>query len=121
MIVVFIVLAALVALGFYLLSESYNWEGLGIFLVGVCGATLLIMLIFLPINFYGWRASMEAIEATRLTIENSRTSDLSDLERATLTNQIVGINAKIARAKYWNQTIFNIYYPDEVMEIEPLR
>lgn len=55
------------------------------------------------------------------TIEVSRQGNVSDVERATLTQKIMEVNQEIASNKYWNGTIFDIMIPDKLAELEPLK
>ncbi len=43
---------------------------------------------------------------------------MSELERATILAKIADWNMDIESAKHWNKTIFGIYIPDEVTELE---
>jgi hypothetical protein len=47
--------------------------------------------------------------------------NVSTYEMATVGKEIAQWNADLAKAKYWNDTIWDIYWPDEIMYVEPIK
>lgn len=121
MIFIFIALTVLLIIGI-MLSRSYRYdECLGFMLVTMSSMILIISLIILPLNYYGTKSEIVQYYITKATIDQAREQSISDIERAALTTKIVEINQWLAGVKYWNETIFDIYIPDEIMGLEPLK
>ncbi|WP_310876955.1 hypothetical protein [Priestia megaterium] len=122
----FLIGLALSTVVFYLLTVKLGNEGsdldvftfIGAMLSGVC---LVVALIILPIQYNSGKAEVERYKALKVTIEESRKSEISDIERAALTKKIADYNADIASVRYWNNTTFGIYIPDELAELEYLK
>lgn len=93
-------------------------EFIGEILVPFLIIVLVIGLIFIPIVRIGFNADIERYHAFKQTLENARLEDMSELERATILIKIADWNMDIANAKHWDKTIFGIYIPDEVTELE---
>ena len=123
MIGIWLALAGLMVVGIFVAVKTYNFEleMAGVTVALVSGIVLFVALVCWPLNYYGWQADIEAYNSINETIESSRQDEMSAIERAALTTTIAGINAKIAKGKYWKQTIFSVYIPDEVMDLEPIK
>jgi hypothetical protein len=118
MIIVWLVLLGLVVLGY--VKDKQNYCSVGwIFLSAISGAILLSSLVLCPISHMDMRDNIVKYHAIKETINQSRQND--GIERAALVNQISIINATIASYQYWNNTLLDIYIPDEVMELEMLK
>lgn len=87
-------------------------------IAGLFGAVLLVALITLPVNYYQTKAEVDRYYALKNTIEVSRTDGASEIERAALIQEIAGYNKDLASVKFWNDTIFGIYYYDGLAELE---
>lgn len=101
-------------------SYSSDWDILGIMGVFIFGTLLVVGLIILPINYYSGLAEIERYHALKNSIEESRKDNMSEVERAALVNKIAEYNADIASTRYWNNTVFDIFIPDELAELEDL-
>ena len=106
--------------GIYLLEKTYH-EILGCTLFTVCGIILFATLILLPVSYYSEKGNIQEYYALEQTVNNARSNGVNDIERATLTSKIAETNMWLAKTKYWNDTIFDIYIPDEVMELKVLQ
>lgn len=95
-------------------SLEFTGELLVVFLIII----LVVGLILIPITRIGFNAEIERYNAFKETLENARLEEMSELERATIVDKIADWNMDIAKTRYWNKTIFGIYIPDEVTELE---
>jgi len=98
-------------------------KGIGEFipavLVMVSGIGLFASLICLPISYYGIKAEICEFRATQETILANQSKQI--LERAAISQKIIEQNQWLAKNKYWNGTLFDIWIPDEITEMKPLR
>ena len=113
-------LAGLMVAGLYL-AEGHKYDILGAVMATVCGMVLVGALFVMPVQYYVEVSNIQTYHATKVTVESSREQDAAYIERAALTQKIIDVNAWLGRVQYWNQTIFDPYIPDEVMELEPLK
>jgi len=118
---VYIWVASVVLFVFGCVMEKRTYNIWPLIICVVCGGLLFVSVALWPVNYYGVKAEIVAYYELRDSIERARQDDMSELERAALTTRIIENNTQLQKAKYWNQTIFNVYYPDEIMELEPLR
>lgn len=116
------ILTALTVCGMFLLGH-YKWDFLGFILILVFGIALVVALIMLPCNYYGEKANIEKFKITKTTYEIARKNLGKDAiaERAAIQMDIAGQNRWLAKTKYWNDTIFDIWFPDAVMDLKPLQ
>lgn len=120
MIAILIILAVLFVVGVYLAS-GYEYDGIGLALAGVCGIILFFALSILPLNYYGTKGQIVEYQAIKTSIEDARQGNISEIERAALATKIITTNQWVASSQYWNKTIFDIYIPDEVEQLELLK
>lgn len=113
-------LAGLMVAGLYL-AKGYKYDIPGTVMAMVCGMVLVVALIVMPFIYCVEVSDIQMYHATKATVEASRGQDVAYIERAALTQKIIDVNAWLGRVQYWNQTIFDPYIPDEVMELEPLK
>jgi hypothetical protein len=93
----------------------------GIIVAIIVVAVLGIGLLCLPINYYSEVSNIQAFNSVEETVQIARSKGkLTEFERAALTQKIVGWNAWLRKAQYWNNTTFDWYIPDEVDNLEPL-
>ena len=117
---VLLVLAGLMVAGLYL-AEGHKYDIPGTLMALVCGMVLVGALIVMPVQYYVEVSNIQAYHATKATVAISREQDMAYIERAALTQKIIDTNTWLARVQYWDQTIFDPYIPDEVMELESLK
>jgi uncharacterized membrane protein len=117
--IIILVLVAIIFAGILWARMSYYSEG-GAIIAFIAGILLLMVLIILPIEYHSTMSAIDKYNATELTIENARENGV-DIENAALQQKIIDINQWLAGKKYWNETMFDIFIPDEVMDLEPLR
>jgi len=54
-------------------------------------------------------------------INGARKQDMSEMERATILKEIVKCNAGFKSLAYWNDSVFDIWIPDEVEDWKPIQ
>ena len=91
-------------------------------LIAISGMCLFFVILIWSVTYVGVKSFINAkYPAMVETIENSRTEEMSEIERAALTNEMLEINSQIASWQYWNNTILDPFYPDEVMRLKLLK
>lgn len=81
-----------------------------------------VVILFVTLMlFLGWRFTATTLPEERrallYTITAARQDD-NHFEEATITAEIVEFNKIVALAKMWNKTIWGLYIPDSVEDIE---
>jgi len=114
-----LILFATMMLCFALARVTYEYTELYTVIVITAGISLLISLILLPVSYYGTQSEIAEFQSVQNTITVARKKG-KDLEAAAYQIKIAESNQWLARVQYWNKTIFDIYYPDEVMELHPI-
>ena len=101
-------------------KTAYDWPAAG---VVVGGFTLLMIIIIWPIVYVDTISDIKEFKATQETIVFARANtSISEYEKAALTHKIIDANKWLARTQYWaNMSIFDMFYPDEVNELKPIR
>lgn len=119
-----IIILALLFVGFiggiYLAGKTY-YDLLGFTLSTICGVCLFFALILLPANYYEVKGEIQEYYALEQTVNNARSGRINDIERAALASKIAETNMWLANIQYWNETIFDICIPDEVIKLDPLQ
>lgn len=110
----------LLIVGTIILVGSYDYEELGIAISAFSIFWLLIFLIMLPIYYYGVESEIRGYESTIESIENAREAD-KDFENAAIQQKIIDANKWLSEQQYWNESIWDIYTPDEIMELKPIK
>ena len=97
-------------------------EELGIISITIGVLILIFALILLPIARIDCNAGIAAFNATRDTVQEARANtDISYAELAALQHKIIEQNQWLASIQYWNRTVFDIWVPDRVELMTPLR
>jgi len=117
-----ILIIAIITLTGWLLHKYTNYDDLGGITMIFGGIGIVFCLIFIAVNHPVTHRNIQKYHSVKKTIEDSRGTPMSNWERAALTNTIIEWNANIAEAQYWNENIWtDIFWPDEVMELEPIK
>ena len=117
--VVFIIIGIVIA--YIALDHNYDFVGSTAIVISLfAGIGLLIALICIPCERMGIRAEIEAYYAMQKTIENARENG-DELEKATLVNKLIELNQGLAKYSYYNRTVWDIWIPDEIEELELLK
>lgn len=86
------------------------------------GITLVICLILIPIHRYEVSAGIQEFKSVEQTIEVARQNPDMKLESIAFQQKVAEKNEWLASKKYWNSTvIFDIWIPDEVEKMEPIK
>jgi len=114
-------LIVLLGLGIVLMLK-WRWglEFWGMAIAMTAGVFLGSALLAWPACYFSEVSNIIEFKSTAKTIENSRIEELDPIERAAIQQKIIECNVWLAQAQYWNQ-YFDPMYPDEVMELEPIR
>lgn len=120
---IIIALCIVCALGLVLLHKTCGeWsEFLGVILAMFAGIALLIAIVALPVNRAKYKSDIQQYHAFEQTITTARQSGASEAERTAILMQITKWNQKLASARYWNDTLFDIWIPDEYAKLPLLR
>lgn len=98
-----------------------DWQAGSAICLGVIGGVFLfILLIAIPINRLEIKAKIQHFNAVQATIDTARAGG-REIESAALVFKIVDCNTWLARQQYWKNHYFGIYYPGEIMELQPLK
>jgi hypothetical protein len=97
------------------LSEFFS------FLFVALTATLLVSLVLLPIKQSSIRSEIAEFLATKNSVESARLDKNLAYESIMITKEIIEANKWLAKRQYWNETLFDIWIPDKVMELKPIK
>lgn len=117
--IILIVAVILTGLGILILRhDEFSFVGI---LLSVCGGfVLLLFLVFIFLNPLTVKGEIREFESIRQTIAVARETG-NELEKAAIQHKIIDNNEWLAGVVYWNETIFDIFIPDEVMQLKPLK
>jgi hypothetical protein len=89
----------------------------------IFGVIFFIMVIWIPVNHYIYKVQFDKFESRRQTVVEQRNNpQLTEYERATLTQEIYDDNSWLAAGKrHATGKMFNWYVPKEILEIEPIK
>ena len=116
-------LIVLLLIGIWLFNVSRLDSGLDILgfaciLIGSVGScAVLVSLILSPLHIHG---KIAEFEAARTTIAHERAIDSRVLESATGRADVIELNRWIASTQFYNDTIFDLWIPDEIYDVEPI-
>ena len=112
-------------LGGILVSEFTSYWGtmhdIGVIMALVGGILFAIALAVLPINYYESKDTLIQYQELQKTVDDARKDNPSELERAAILDKIASANMNIKSMQYWNETSFDIFIPDEVMDACPIK
>jgi hypothetical protein len=106
-------------------TQTSENSDLGLFsriATAITGIMFFTALLAWPLEYYDTISRIKQYEAFRDTVSEARQSTtLSEYERAAILTKITAWNEEIADARYWNDTIFDCYIPDEFVRLPYLR
>jgi hypothetical protein len=110
-----------IAIGIYLILD-YDTELFGGILLSLCTIAFFLAALIIPSERYKTRVSMVEYEAFKQTVNQSRSKEISEIERAAITTEISQWNQWISATKYKNNTwFFDWTIPDDVMDLQPFK
>ena len=117
----FLISLVVLTLIFTLISREFDDSEIAFNLAGLFGVILIAALVFWPISYYSSKAEVDRYYALERSLEESRSGNVSDVERAAVTNEIIDYNKDLASVRYWNKSIFDIYIYDGLAELPYLK
>lgn len=123
--IIILILIAVLVVSVILMEEGdkrtneYFFFG-GLLLSLMFGGVLLITLIFIPIERMEIQSEIEQFESVQKTAERMRENDQRILESASFQSRVADENKWLAEMQYWNDTVMDIWVPDEVDYLEPI-
>ena len=120
---IFVILCILLVISIALKVRYSEFSALG--LIGLSGIILLstgllLVSIMLPAGYYAELSKIQQYHAVKNTLEAARQRE-NDFENAALQQKIIETNQWLASSQYWNEGIWDIFTPDEVMDLKPLQ
>ena len=118
MIILAVCFAMLVIGLVFFFGDHWDWrEPVGLILSLLGGTGLLLCLMTIPLQRMEINAYIQKVEAARLT----RAVDSGiPLEGAAWRIFVATTNAELASFRYYNNTAFDLWYPDAIEKLEPL-
>lgn len=101
--------------------DNGNFMPSGAILASGFGTGLFTILFLIFLNPYIVRSEIAEFNATKQTIADVRIAEISDIERAALTQKIIEANKWLAKTQCNNKNLVDIFIPDEIDELEPLK
>lgn len=86
----------------------------------VAGITLGVALVMLPVERMNVHNTIAEFESMRTTQKQSRAAG-DGLEGTAWRLEKARANRNLASLQYWNDTLFDIWIPDAVETVEPLK
>ena len=101
-----------------LVYQMFEDWGEGGFMVSIISGILLIVcLISIPLQRIDIESNIAEYLATKETIETARQKG-NNFENAALQQKIIDQNKWLASVQYYNSTIFDLWIPDQVMQLK---
>lgn len=117
--ILILICTALVAIGWaYMVWRPHgDLDFIAAMFACVVGAVGLVMcMMTLPKERMEWQSKFREIEAIRA----SRVRE-DPIEGAAWRMKAAEVNAEIAKGRYYNQTVFDIWIPDQIESVEPIK
>ena len=117
--ILLIISIIILIIGLIMLSiDEFDYVGFLCRVIGVIMVVLIIM--FLSIEYYSTLAEIERFYAIKLTFEKSRVS-VNQIENAAIQIKIAGANEWLAEKQFWNNTLlFDGFIPDIIDSLKPI-
>ena len=101
------------------LKDSIVGDIGGFAFIMVGGICFVVGMIAIPVTHWDINSEIQQFKSVELSITQARTK--LDIESAAIYMKIVDANKWLAKKKYWNKTLFDIWIPDEVDDLKPLK
>ena len=101
-------------------SWSCNLESLGMILIGIGTLMIIICAVCFLAEQVEVRNQIIRYNVLKETVEEARKNG-DKIERAAVMRDIITNNKVLGSYKYWNKTIFDIFIPDEINDLEMLK
>lgn len=116
--IIFGSLIILTSLGLFIIWKTNSCFG-GVLTVA-SGFTLLGVIAALPIYHFETGAEIDAFKAVQITIEQARKSNVN-FETVAIQHKIIECNKWLAKKKYYNSSIMDLWVPDEISKLSPIK
>jgi hypothetical protein len=102
------------------LFHKLEFEFIGFMLQGIGYLSLVVILLTIPIGYYGNEGKIQEFQSVQYTVDIAREN--RDIESAALQLKVAECNQWLASKKYWNNTwIFDVCIPDEINKLNPIK
>jgi hypothetical protein len=118
--IILIISTSIFLLGIILGIFTYKFEIFSACVTAISSLFLLFYLLGWPISYYIGKSKIKEYYAIKSTIENFRKNN-DKIENTALILRVLELNEELASIKYWNDTDFDWWYPDELAELEYLK
>ncbi len=117
---ILIVLFVLAVVGYFVSQESRSdeLEIIGSIICALSVILLVIALVSIPVNRMSARANIEGYHSIQQTLDKARGAEV--LESAAFQLKVAEANQWRAGVQYWNGTVFSLWVPNAVMELEQI-
>lgn len=116
-------LCMLLSILWFVFDRKYDWgTDIGSTVVmGLMGLWFIVNTIFLAVSPTSTISDIKQFEAVKITITQQRKNNLTEYERATLTQKIVEKNQWLAKEQFWAENIWlNWFYDKRILSIKPI-
>jgi hypothetical protein len=114
---IILVCVALLAIGLLIVNfGGYEWEAIGILLCLSGGLGLALCVLTIPLNRMAWQSSFVEVEAIRQSRETA-----TEIEATAWRMKAAEVNAHLASGRYYNGTLFDLWIPDQINQVEPIQ
>jgi len=113
-------------IGLYALWQNWRWGGESDRVFGallILDGLLAVVFFVLGVNRLEENGKIQEFLAIKATVEAARQNeDVSELELAALQQKVVEANKWLASSQYYRNLFWtSVFYPPEVLELEPIR
>jgi ABC-type Fe3+-siderophore transport system permease subunit len=95
-------------------------KDIGIAFAGIAGMLLFISTVSIITNPIGVKADIKKFLATGVAIEAARKAGVA-VENAAIQHKIIEANQWLAQQQYYNTTMFELWVPNAVDDLKPIR
>lgn len=100
---------------------AYDIEGPCVGATVVTGLTILLMTIALMANNCSVSNDVNQLLIVKQEIEKARSNPNMEAERVAFLPKVIEYNQQVASYKYWNNTQWDLWIPDELADLEPIK
>lgn len=100
-------------------TSSFDLETSAVIASGISGFLLFFALLAVPLERMEVYSQIEKFEATRQTMQQARENG-DGIEGAAFRMEVAEMNRWLAGKKYYRNTVFRIYVPKAVEELQPI-
>lgn len=122
--IILISLIIIFVIGLIILKQSdsaFGWQYMaGTLITIISGIILFVSLIGLSLNRMETFAKIAEYKSVEVTIQQTR-NDNNQLENVALQHKVIDCNKWLASQLYYNGTLFDIWIPDEILELTPIK